>query len=224
MSSAPSSVLTYHHSRDVPRSVGAAAEAVLSARGKPRRLGTIFERSRVPMGMVDATRRLVEVNRPAELALRLSLVEVRTYLIDDLTPDHLRGIMQGAWARLLDTGCVAGRYQVAATDGIPLDIVYCGLASVLPGLHLIAFAPAYWPADELGLLDNGGLSPDGSLTPRETEVLALAAAGLSGPELAAELVLSPKTVNTHFKNIYAKLGVRTRAAAVAKAMRLGAID
>jgi DNA-binding CsgD family transcriptional regulator len=223
MSCTPSSLLTYHHSRDVPRSVGAAAEAVLSARGRPRRLTTIFERSHVPMVMVDATRRLVEVNRPAELALRLSLVEVRTYLIDDLTPDHLNGVVQGAWARLLDTGCVAGRYQVAATDGIPFDIVYCGLANVLPGLHLIAFAPAYWPADELGLLDHG-LSPGGSLTARETEVLSLAAAGLSGPELAAELVLSPKTVNTHFKNIYAKLGVRTRAAAVAWAMRVGAID
>jgi DNA-binding CsgD family transcriptional regulator len=66
--------------------------------------------------------------------------------------------------------------------------------------------------------------PSGSLTPREIEVLALAAERLSGPELAAELVLSPATVNTHFKNIYAKLRVRTRPAAVAKAIRLGAID
>ena len=55
-------------------------------------------------------------------------------------------------------------------------------------------------------------------------MLALAADGRSGPDLARELVLSPGTVNTHFKNIYAKLDVRTRAAAVAKAMRLGLID
>jgi LuxR family maltose regulon positive regulatory protein len=54
-------------------------------------------------------------------------------------------------------------------------------------------------------------------------VLALAADGLSGPELAHALVLSVTTVNTHFKNIYVKLGVRNRAAAVAKAMRLGVI-
>jgi ATP/maltotriose-dependent transcriptional regulator MalT len=62
------------------------------------------------------------------------------------------------------------------------------------------------------------------LTAREIEVLALAADGLSGPELAHELTLSPATVNAHFKNIYRKLDVRNRAAAVAKAMRLGAID
>ncbi len=55
-------------------------------------------------------------------------------------------------------------------------------------------------------------------------MLALAAKGLSGPELAEDLVLSPSTINTHFKNIHAKLQVRTRAAAVAKAMRLGMID
>ena len=55
-------------------------------------------------------------------------------------------------------------------------------------------------------------------------MLALSAEGLSGPELAQSLVFSATTVNTHFKNIYDKLGVRNRAAAVAKAMRLGVID
>jgi ATP/maltotriose-dependent transcriptional regulator MalT len=70
--------------------------------------------------------------------------------------------------------------------------------------------------------DGRVLSP--SLTPREIEVLTLAADGLSGPELAEALVLSPATIRTHFKNIYAKLDVRNRSAAVAKAMRLGIID
>jgi DNA-binding CsgD family transcriptional regulator len=224
MSATPRSLLTYHHSRDVPRSVGAAAEAVLSARGEPRKLMAIFEHSQVPMVMVDAARRYAEVNRPAQLALRLTLDEMRTCAIDDLTPDHLRQVMKRAWARLLDTGCVAGHYQATAPGGGRIDIAYCGLASVLPGLHLIAFAPAYGLTQEPGELEENDPSPDGVLTPRETEVLALAAEGLSGPELAAELVLSPTTVNTHFKNIYAKLGVRTRAAAVAKAMRLGVID
>jgi ATP/maltotriose-dependent transcriptional regulator MalT len=92
---------------------------------------------------------------------------------------------------------------------------------VLPGLHVVAFAPADWPDDELGAID--GAPPDSGLTPREIEVLALAADGLSGPELAQALGLSATTVNTHFKNIYVKLGVRNRAAAVAKAMRLGVI-
>jgi ATP/maltotriose-dependent transcriptional regulator MalT len=109
---------------------------------------------------------------------------------------------------------------VDGSDGSRLEIVYCGLANILPGLHLIAFMPA----DELRVIEAVGVDHSASLTPREIEVLALAAAGHSGPGLAQQLVLSPATVKTHFKNIYDKLDVRTRAAAVAKAMRLGIID
>jgi PAS domain S-box-containing protein len=211
-------------SDQLPRSVGAAAEAVLRARGEAREVKRILERSHVPMVMVDARRRYVEVNRAARLAFRFSLDEMRTFAIDDLTPPHLDRDLEQAWARLLDTGCVVGRYQVAGRDGSWLDIVYCSLADVVPGLHLIAFAPADWPEHELDPVEDGRPDAFASLTPRELEVVALAAEGHSGPELAQELVLSPATINTHFKNIYRKLEVRTRAAAVAKAMRLGVID
>jgi ATP/maltotriose-dependent transcriptional regulator MalT len=131
--------------------------------------------------------------------------------------------MQMAWTRLLEAGCVAGRYPVDSGNGRPLDVVYYGLARIRPGLHLIAFAPADWPEDELDEIPDAGPDSSSSLTPREVEVLALAADGLGGPELAQQLVLSVTTINTHFRNIYEKLGVRNRAAAVAKAMRLGLI-
>lgn len=58
---------------------------------------------------------------------------------------------------------------------------------------------------------------------RELDVLRLAAEGNTGPQIAAQLSLSPATVKTHFENIYDKLGVGDRAAAVARAMRLGLI-
>jgi DNA-binding NarL/FixJ family response regulator len=131
--------------------------------------------------------------------------------------------MEQTWARLLDVGSVAGRYPAYGNDGSLLDVVYCGVAHIVPGLHLVAFAPADWPEDELDAIQGNRAAPSASLTPREIEVLALAANGLSGPELAQELVLSPTTVSTHFKNIYEKLDVQNRAAAVAKAMRLGVI-
>jgi DNA-binding CsgD family transcriptional regulator/pimeloyl-ACP methyl ester carboxylesterase len=62
--------------------------------------------------------------------------------------------------------------------------------------------------------------PDG-LTERETEVLALVAAGLSDREIADRLVLSPHTVHRHVANVRTKLGLPTRAAAVAAAARRG---
>jgi DNA-binding CsgD family transcriptional regulator len=197
---------------------------VLDARDEAPKLKRIFEHSHVPMVMVDGRRRYVEVNRPARLWFRLSLDQLRRFAIGDLAPGSVDRNMEQNWARLLHVGHVAGRYSVGASDGSTVDVVYCGLARILPGLHLIAFAPADWPEDELGAIETVGQEPSARLTPREIEVLALAAKGLSGPALAEDLVVSPSTINTHFKNIHAKLQVRTRAAAVAKAMRLGMID
>jgi DNA-binding NarL/FixJ family response regulator len=59
----------------------------------------------------------------------------------------------------------------------------------------------------------------GSLTKREHEVLELLAQGHPQDEIAAELVISPKTVSTHIQRILGKLKVRSRAQAVAVALR-----
>jgi LuxR family maltose regulon positive regulatory protein len=58
------------------------------------------------------------------------------------------------------------------------------------------------------------------LSQRELDVLRLLATDLGGPEIARELVLSLNTVRTHTKNIYAKLGVNSRRAAVRRAEEL----
>ncbi len=210
-------------SASVPCSIGAAAKAVLEARANAREVMRVFDTRHVPMVMVDAKRRYVEVNRAARLVFRLSLEEMRTLAVDDLTPPQLAKALRQAWTRLLDTGRVAGRHQLVGRDGSPLDVVYCGFARVLPGLHVAAFAPADWPEHELELPNDYPTSA-ASLTPQQIRVLALAAKGYTSSELAEELVVSPATVRSHFKNIHKKLGVRTRCAAVAEAMRVGVID
>jgi two-component system, NarL family, nitrate/nitrite response regulator NarL len=62
------------------------------------------------------------------------------------------------------------------------------------------------------------------LTPREKEVLVLTAEGLSAPEIAGRLQLGAATVRSHLQNLYEKLGVSDRAAAVAAAMRRGLME
>ena len=63
-----------------------------------------------------------------------------------------------------------------------------------------------------------------NLTPRETEVLSMIAEGMSAPEIAKRIHLSPTTVKTHLHTLYEKLGVSDRAAAVAEAMRRGLLE
>ena len=59
------------------------------------------------------------------------------------------------------------------------------------------------------------------LSERELEVLKLLRSELSGPEIAQQLIVSLNTVRTHTKNIFAKLGVNNRRAAVHRAEELG---
>jgi DNA-binding CsgD family transcriptional regulator len=64
----------------------------------------------------------------------------------------------------------------------------------------------------------------GGLTEREAEVLRLVAVGMSNKTIAAELGVSDKTVERHLGNIFAKLGVSSRAAATSFAHRQGIVD
>ena len=59
------------------------------------------------------------------------------------------------------------------------------------------------------------------LSERELDVLRLLGTDLDGPAIARELMVSLNTVRTHTKNIYAKLAVTSRRAAVRRAAELG---
>ena len=65
--------------------------------------------------------------------------------------------------------------------------------------------------------------PDG-LTTREVEVLRLVARGLTSKEIAAQLVVSPKTVRNHVEHIYDKIGANNRAAAGLYSVQRGLLD
>ncbi|GIH29405.1 DNA-binding response regulator [Acrocarpospora phusangensis] len=66
-----------------------------------------------------------------------------------------------------------------------------------------------------------GVRPFPELTDREAEVLGLIATGLTNHAIAGRLFLSEKTIRNHVSNIFAKLGVADRAAAVARARDAG---
>ncbi len=62
------------------------------------------------------------------------------------------------------------------------------------------------------------------LSERELEVLRLLGSDLDGPDIARELTVSLNTLRTHTRNIYAKLGVNSRRAAVRQAAELNLLS
>jgi ATP/maltotriose-dependent transcriptional regulator MalT len=69
-----------------------------------------------------------------------------------------------------------------------------------------------------------GSANSAGLTRREREVLRLVADGLNNQDIAARLFLSDHTVHRHVANIFNKLSVSSRAAAVAQAARRGILS
>jgi DNA-binding CsgD family transcriptional regulator len=92
----------------------------------------------------------------------------------------------------------------------------------MPLEKAVAYALATGEQDQSNNVSNSRARRlPGGLTEREAEVLRLVAGGKTNRSIAAELVLSEKTVAHHLSNIFGKLGVSSRAAAAAFALRAG---
>ena len=92
---------------------------------------------------------------------------------------------------------------------------------------LAAAGLAALPPEEVQPVRDEGdeIDPEGvTLTPRERDVLALLAEGLSNKRAARELGVSESTVKFHVQAVYSKLGVQSRAGAVTRGVQLGLIS
>lgn len=98
----------------------------------------------------------------------------------------------------------------------PPEEIVAGVRAVARGDT--ALAPALAASLVRGMAERGSAP---SLSPREREVLALVADGLSNPEIAERLFLGEATVKSHLGHVFDKLGVRDRTRAVTRAMELG---
>ena len=176
------------------------------------------------MATTDGDRRFTYVNRPARLLLRKSFGELERLALEDVFAPESRHIALDAWEDMIANGSTHGLRSLVFGDGGQLELAYWGLAEPCPGKYLLAAAPAAWDRDELQRVLAADAEPAAELTEREVEVLCLVADGHSSRGIAELLVISESTVKTHLAHVYEKLAVADRAAAVARAMRLGLIS
>jgi DNA-binding NarL/FixJ family response regulator len=200
-----------------------ATDVVQRARNQPQQLDRVLARSPVPLVLMDESRRFRHANTAACMTLRLGLGDLLSRRAHDIVLPFAMTTFETAWAQMRDAGLVEVEdLALEGGDEAPVTVTARGIAEAMPGLYLAGFAPSSLSGEKLAVLPNDS-QPAAPLTPRELELLQLAADGLCGPMIAEELVLSRATVRTHFENIYTKLDVHDRAGAVGKAMRLGLI-
>jgi DNA-binding NarL/FixJ family response regulator len=151
---------------------------------------------------VEATRRIRDHDAG------ISVLVLTTYADDRSVIDALRAGARGYLTK------DAGADEIRDA----LERVTSGQAAIDPAVqHHLLTAIASGPANPASRTPQ---FPDG-LTPREAEVLALIAEGLSNAEIAGQLVVSETTVKSHINHLFAKTGVRDRAQAVTYAYQHG---
>lgn len=125
------------------------------------------------------------------------------------------------WAALLASERETGEAELVCADGTIVGVQWGATPEVVTGRRLalvVALSISRWGRRFRRRID---ADTPGPLSPREVEIVRLVAQGQSGPEIADELLIAHDTVRTHIRNAMIKVGARSRAQLVAKALAEG---
>jgi DNA-binding CsgD family transcriptional regulator len=184
-------------------------------------LWSFFEEAPVGLLAADDDRHIVRVNKRWCDLTGYAADAVAGLRIDDLLAPESRPGIEMRWSDLLGTGLATARIVVLRPDHARVAMRYGAFANVLPGVHVAACLAE--PGQDPRALRPARARRAGQLTRREQESLRLVALGMTTTAAAEQLGISPETVRTHVRNAMNKLGARTRAQAIAVAMRDGEI-
>jgi PAS domain S-box-containing protein len=184
---------------------------------------TAFRQSSNGMVLVDAQRRQVDANG-AYLKLlgytRQAVIGTPVYAF--VADGPLNSPRE--WDAALASGSFTGETDMVCANGARVSVQWGASVEVVTGRRLVLFVVL--SSSRWGRRFRRALPSDPeprALTRREREIVRLVAHGRSGPEIAGELHIAHDTVRTHVRNAMTKVGARSRAHLVAKALGDGAI-
>jgi DNA-binding CsgD family transcriptional regulator len=184
-------------------------------------LWTFIDTAPVPVLAADDERQILRVNSRWCDLTGYDADAVTAMRIDDILAPESRPGIEMRWTDLVGTGLATARVVLLRPDHVRIALRYGAFANVIAGVHVGAYLPE--PGQEGRSMRPARARRAGQLTRREQESLRLVAMGMTTHAAAEQLGISPETVRTHVRNAMNKLGARTRAQAIAVAMRDGEI-
>ncbi len=161
--------------------------------------------------------RLCEKARPDVVLMDLVMPEMDGTTATRLIRERWPQVQVIALTSFQEKKLVQEALQAGAISYLLKNVSADDLAEAIRAAH--AGRSTLAPEATQALIESDRQEPDYGLTPREQEVLALLAEGLTNPEIAERLVISHSTARTHVSHILSKLDVSNRAEAVALALR-----
>ena len=188
-----------------------------------RLFGAAFTQSRNAMVLLDGARRQVDVNGAYLKLLGYRRAEVVGHPIYEFVVGGPIAT-PAEWEAHVRSGQFTGDAEMRTADGGTVAVQWAATVEVVTGRHLVLFvalSTSRWGPRFRRAPDADG--EPAALSARELEIVRLVALGNSGPEIAEELRIAHDTVRTHARNAMTKVGARSRAHLVAKALGEGLV-
>ena len=183
--------------------------------------GFAFRQSRNAMVLLDERRVQLDFNGAYLKLLGYGSDDLLGRPMYELAPDGPT-LSGRQWAALVGEGDFTGERELTRADGSTVTVQWGAHPEAVTGRRLVLLA-ALSTAGRRFRRDPVSIDDDAPLTDREGEIVRLVALGNSSPEIAGELHIAPDTVRTHVRNAMQKVGSRSRAQLVAKAVGEGLV-
>jgi PAS domain S-box-containing protein len=195
---------------------------VASEQGWQSMFGYAFRQSRNAMVLLDDQRVQLEANGAYLKLLGYKSKDVLGRPFYEFTVDG--PVPAQTWAAAVARGEFTGERALVCAGGDTVTVQWGAHVEIVTGRRLVLVVAL--STERLGRRFRRDPAPSGddeSLSGRESEIVRLVALGSSGPEIADELHIAHDTVRTHVRNAMEKVGARSRAHLVAKALGDGRV-